>query len=364
MPRRRLLLAIPSLRCGGSERVITILASYWAERGDEVAIATFDGPETDFFTLDSRVRRFVVGGTGRAGAAWLAANRDRLQGLRQAIRETKPHAVVSFIYTMNLLALLAARGLAPVVAVERTDPRQFPVERWQAALRRLLYPTAAAVVVQTADVLRGWARLVALPGRALAIPNPVLPPRAGEWRGAPLPVPFVAGIGRLERGKGFDVLVDAFAAVADEYQEWSVALLGEGAEREALTRQAERLGVAGRVVLAGTGDAAAFLARAGAFVTTSRVEGFPNALLEAMASGLPVVAADCRSGPREIVRPGVDGYLVEVDDSAATAAALGALLGDERRRIEFGARAREVLDRFGVERVAASWDELFARVAR
>lgn len=362
----RLLLAIPSLRCGGSERVMSLLAAHWAAEGHDVALATFEPPSTDFFPLDERVRRFVLGDSGPVGSGWILANRERLAGMREAVRATRPDAVVSFLYTVNLLAIAATRGLGTTVVVaERTDPREFRVERWQGALRRLLYPMADALVVQTQDVLQGWAARMTRRSRAFAIPNPVLPPELDPrtWTGPPLPKPFVASIGRLEFGKGFDVLIDAFGRVAPQHPEWSIVILGEGPEREPLRTQAERLGIGDRLVLPGIGDSAAVLAEAGVFATATRVEGFPNALLEAMANGLPVVATDCRSGPREIVRDGHDGYLVPVDDIAALAAALDRLLGDPQLRAVLGARARDVLDRFAVAHVAAQWEDVIERVS-
>lgn len=360
----RLLLAIPSLRCGGAERVMSILASHWVKQGHEVSLATFDPPATDFFAVDPAVRRFVIGGSGSHAIGWASANRRRMAALRGVIRETRPEVVVSFLYTMNLLAILAGRRLAPVIVAERTDPRHSRIERWQAVLRRALYPAAAAVVVQTSDVLDGWARHVTRRSRAFAIPNPVLPPTGSEWLGPPLPRPFIASIGRLDRAKGFDALLESFAAVVPEHPDWSLVILGDGPEREALRAQAQRLGVDARILLAGVGDAGALLADAEVYVSASRVEGFPNALLEAMASGVVVVATDCSSGPREIIRPEVDGLLVDVDDSGAMAAALALLMRDPDLRRRLGDGGRAVVDRFGLERVAAEWEAVFATVKR
>jgi GalNAc-alpha-(1->4)-GalNAc-alpha-(1->3)-diNAcBac-PP-undecaprenol alpha-1,4-N-acetyl-D-galactosaminyltransferase len=360
----RILLAIPSLRCGGSERVMTTLATHWLRRGYDVSLATFESPETDFFAVDPAARRFVLGETGAAGVGWLAANRDRVRALRSAVRQSRADVVLSFLYTMNLLAVVAARGRAPVVVAERTDPRYFPIERWQAALRRVLYPAAAALVVQTEAVRTSWARRIAPRSPVFAIPNPVLPPALHEWRGPALPPLFVAGVGRLERGKGFDILLEAFARVARSHPQWGVVVLGEGPERAALTARAEHLGLGGRFLAPGVGDSSALLARASVFATATRVEGFPNALLEAMAHGLPVVSTDCPSGPREIVRPGVDGYLVPVDDPAALAAALEQLFEDEKHRQALGTNARSVVDRYSVERVAAAWEHVLNAVSR
>jgi GalNAc-alpha-(1->4)-GalNAc-alpha-(1->3)-diNAcBac-PP-undecaprenol alpha-1,4-N-acetyl-D-galactosaminyltransferase len=358
----RILLAIPSLRCGGSERVMSILANHWAAAGHDVAVATFEPPERDFFALDPNVRRFVIGTTGGGGVDWMRANAVRLRELRSAISAWKADVVLSFLYTMNLLAIGAGRGLAPVVVAERTDPRFNPIERWQAALRRLLYPRAAAVVVQTEDVLEAWARVVARGAITRAIPNPALVPRPAAWPGDPVRGPVVAAAGRLEPGKGFDVLMAAFAQIAADHADWSLVILGEGAERAALTALAARAGISDRVFMPGTGDTAALFARAEVFASASRVEGFPNVLLEAMAAGLPVVCTDCRSGPREIIRAGADGYLVAVDDIAGFARALSRLMGDEELRRSCGGQAREVLERFALDRVAADWEGLFGEV--
>jgi GalNAc-alpha-(1->4)-GalNAc-alpha-(1->3)-diNAcBac-PP-undecaprenol alpha-1,4-N-acetyl-D-galactosaminyltransferase len=362
-PDVRILLAIPSLRCGGSERVMSILASYWAGRGHDVALATFEPAETDFFPLDTRVRRFEIGETGAAGVGWLRANRERRQALREVVRDVQPDVVLSFLYTMNLLAIMAARDLAPVIVAERTDPRYFPVERWQSAARRVLYPRAAAVVVQTEDVLDGWAQRVARGAPAFAVPNPALSPaESAEWAGTPLPERFVASVGRLERGKGFDVLIDAFARIAPGHPNWSLVILGEGEERDRLQTQAAALQLGERVLLPGIGDTSALLGHAEVFATASRVEGFPNGLLEAMAHGLPVVATDCHSGPREILSDGADGYLTPVDNAGALAEALDQLLADEGLRRELGGRASGVLERYGLERVASRWEDVFAAV--
>ena len=343
---------------------MSVLAGHWAGRGHDVSLATFEPASTDFFPSDGRVRRVVVGGSGPVGAGWFRANNDRLRALRDAVRSTQPDVVLSFLYTMNLLTIAATRGLdTPVVVAERTDPRRFPIEWWQSALRRGLYPAANALVVQTQEVLEGWARRMTRKSRAFAIPNPVLPPASMPWQGVPLPKPFVASVGRLERGKGFDVLVAAFAQIAPQHPEWSVVILGEGPERESLRAQAQRLGVGDRLLLPGIGDSGAVLAEAEVFATATRFEGFPNSLLEAMANGLPVVATDCHSGPSEIVRHGIDGYLVPVDDAAALAAPLDGLLRDERRRRRLGENARDVVERFSIDSVAPLWEDVFTRLS-
>jgi glycosyltransferase involved in cell wall biosynthesis len=167
-------------------------------------------------------------------------------------------------------------------------------------------------------------------------------------------------MGRLEPVKGFDLLLRAFAACRGQCPDWTLTILGEGRERQRLEALAEQLGVASYVRLPGTvGDPAPVLRRADLFVLSSRYEGFPNALLEAMALGLPVIATDCAA---RIVRDDVDGLLVRGDDATALATAMAALMADEPRRRRLGARAVEVVERFDIHQVMGSWETVIDHV--
>ena len=166
------------------------------------------------------------------------------------------------------------------------------------------------------------------------------------------------------RVKGFDLLIEAFGRCATKHADWSLVILGEGPERASLQTFAVALGIADRVSLAGqVQEPATILNGADLFVLSSRSEGFPNALLEAMACQLPVVSTDC-GGPRNIIRDGVDGILVPPDDVTALADAMDRLMAnpDERRRL--GAGALEVIERFSMEKVMTMWDEAVTRACQ
>lgn len=357
---RRLTLLIHSLGAGGAERVLTGLANAWAGRGDAVTLLTFDdGSRPPFHPLDRRIRHLPLGIAGRSATPLhgLVNNRRRVQVLRRAFRENAPDAVVSFMVTSNVLALLAARPLGlPVVVSERSDPAAFDVGRWRAALRARLYPHATAVVVVTEAARR------ALPARlredAVVIPNPVFPPpgdlerepRSGDRR-------RLVGLGRLSREKGFDVLLDAFARVAEVNPGWTLTIWGEGEERGRLEAQRAQLGLEGRVKLPGaTRDPYRALAAADLFVLPSRFEGFPNALCEALACGVPAIAFDCESGPREILTDGVNGLLVPAADPAALAATLERAMGDPALRDRLAAAGPAIVERFGLEAILDRWE--------
>lgn len=368
---RRIALVIYSLGPGGAERVVSMLAAAWAGAGDHVELITIAPPQRDFFQLDPAVRRQWLEGEdpGQRPRPRLLAGAARLRSLRKALRAARPDVILSFVEGVNNLTLLATAGLGvPVVVSERTDPRHHTLPAARRLARRALYPLADRLVVQTESV-RAWAEGVVHPSRIAVVPNPLAPPRPREpGTETPRPEPQsrqhrIVGIGRLGWEKGFDLLIRAFAGVARRHPGWSLWIYGEGTERAALEHLAAVNGVAAAVHLPGlTADPAAILAQAGVFVLPSRFEGFPNALLEAMAQGAPVIAADCPSGPRHIIRHGVDGLLVPAGDADRLAGAISELINDPAQRAELGGRALEVRERFSLEKVLAEWDQLLDSV--
>jgi glycosyltransferase involved in cell wall biosynthesis len=368
----RVMLIIASMVAGGAQRVMCLLANRWARLGWDVTLVTLATPEGDFYTLEASIRRIGLGlETDSAGVLEaIANNRTRVGALRRLIKEGAPDAVVSFQDRMNVVSLLAARGTGvPVVVSERTDPRKHPIGRPWNLLRRWTYPRAERVVAQTESVAE-WLRGIVAPERIAVLPNPVEAPQAAETRGlrglAGLSDDsyVVLGVGRLVPQKGFDVLVEAFARAAGNRPDWHLMILGDGPERERLMRLATELAISERFHLPGNVQGVGrYTGECDVFVLSSRYEGFPNALLEAMAAGAAVIATDCLSGPRDIVRSGTDGLLVAPDDATALANAIQRLMADEQVRRRLGAAGREVTVRFGFERIGAGWDALLAQVA-
>jgi GalNAc-alpha-(1->4)-GalNAc-alpha-(1->3)-diNAcBac-PP-undecaprenol alpha-1,4-N-acetyl-D-galactosaminyltransferase len=353
------------------------MANHWAARDWSVTLVTLDGATDDFYALHPAVERVALGVSGVSPNVWRAvrSNARRVMRLRRAIRGSRPDVVISFMAATNALTLLAARAeRVPVVVSERVDPTQYQLGRIWTRLRRVTYPWAAAVVVQTPEVLH-WARGFLRPETLHVIANPVAAPPdsprssagfiARESRETATAVRHVVGMGRLDSQKGFDLLVRAFAQCCARRLDWRLTIIGEGEERDRLEALAEQLGIRSLVLFPGrVTEPHAVLRDADLFVLSSRYEGFPNALLEAMAAGLPVIATDCPSGPAHIVRPGIDGLLVPVEDPDALAAAMASLMDDPACRAQMGQRAIDVLERFAVERIMADWESLLGQVTR
>ena len=367
MKPARITLVIASLQGGGAERVMSTLANDWAEGGRDVTLVTLTSPATDFYVLHPRIHRVGLGLVGRSAHAVAAvqSNLRRVRRLRHEIDKAQPHVVVSFVDQTNVLTLAACSGLGtPVIACEHTDPRHHELGRVWRFLRALLYRRAAALVVLT-DGVRAWAERLVKSNRVHVIPNPVAVPVVGADDALHRHPSgrTIAAMGRLAPQKGFDLLVDAFSRCTGTHADWSLVILGEGDQRQRLETLAAELRIGSRVHLPGRiQNPAAVLRQADLFVLSSRYEGFPMALLEAMACGVAVISTDCPSGPREIVRDGIDGILIPPQDVDALAGAMDRLMTDSAARERLGARAVEVTERFSAERIMNMWEKLLEQV--
>ncbi len=369
----RLALVIHALSGGGAERVLTHMANHWSRHGQQVTLVTLAAAETDVYQVSDSVERvgLDVMGQSHGPLSAIKNNFRRARALRLALLAAQPDFVISFTDQMNVLTLLATLGLRlRVIICDRVDPRHHPLGRAWSLLRQTLYRRCFAAVVQTVAIRDVVQPLVA--GRPVyVIPNAVAPEvrpdtpqanQAAEDR-ATSPRRLVA-MGRLVPQKGFDLLIAAFAQLATRHTEWRLDVFGEGPQRDALQQQIRQLDLAGRIHLPGwTDDPASEFARADLFVLSSRYEGFPNVVLDAMACGIPVVSFDCPTGPAEIIRHQIDGLLVEPQDVDALAGALDELMASDRTRQEYAGRAAEVTNRFSEATFHARWDGVFRRAA-
>jgi glycosyltransferase involved in cell wall biosynthesis len=325
-----------------------------------VTLITLDHANTDVFAVDSRVNRVGLGlmsdSAHRVQGLW--NNLKRVRKVREAIRAAETQIAVSLTDKMNIVTLLACRPLqVPVVISERSDPGQQDLGRIWEWLRRRSYPRCRAAVVQTESVAKQLQALVGA-DRVHVIPNGVKSP-SQTWEDHRSLPPRILAVGRLSHEKGFDLLIRAFARLAEGHGDWELLIAGEGQQRSSLERLAVELRVAERVSLPGWVDSPnQLLCSSRVFVLPSRYEGFPNALLEAMASGAPVVSFDCESGPREIIRHNINGLLAPAEDVPALASGIERLMTDDSLRVRLGQQAREVVERFSEESYFDRWDQV------
>jgi glycosyltransferase involved in cell wall biosynthesis len=350
-------LVIEGLGCGGAQRVAAHLVDGWTGRGRQVALITLRQPDEDFFSVNAGVRRYVIGGVSVSAhaAAALAANAGRVRRLRAAIRASGAQVVVSFVTSTNVLAIAATRGLGVrLVISERNDPARQPIDRAWAMARRATYRLADVVTANSEAAIETMAAYV--PARKLAyLANPVVMPRG---LADPAGSTTILTVGRLAPQKQHALIVDALALLPSS-TEWRLLVVGDGPEQGRLQTSIRRQGLDARVAFQPPRpDPGAFYRQAGIFVLASAYEGTPNALLEAMAHGVPCAVPDDLPGARALVEDDVTGRVFRSGDTADLARVVTALLGDGQLRARLGTAARSRAARHDIARVLADVDAL------
>ncbi|HET7315121.1 glycosyltransferase [Salinisphaera sp.] len=307
----------------------------------------------------------------------------RLSSLVDYIERTKPDVMIAAAGRVPFLEIWAARlakhPVRTVIAEHSTlsarldafrrDAHAYRALRYRRHLMRRLYPAADALIAVSRGVAADVAREARLSAsRIEVIHNPVVDP-ADLKNDAPSPdhawfapaqtEPVVLAAGRLAPEKDFAMLIEAVASARSRGCALRLMILGEGPERSRLEQRARRLGIADAVALPGWVDEPqGHMAHAAVFALSSRVEGLPVALIEAMACGCPVVATDCPSGPREILEDGRLGRLVPVGDERAMGEALCAALAEPPDRRALQTRAAE----FAIEPAIDAYQRLIDRL--
>ena len=361
----RILFLVSSMEGGGAERVAALLCNRWVKQGYQVVLMpTFSGRGGCSYPLDPRVDlQFLV---DRTQTRLARTQLGRLLALRRAVREIAPDVVLSFLTNVNVAAILAGGG-TPVIVSERIYPPMEPTAAVWNGLRRLTYPAAASVVMQTRQGLR-WLESTIPSARGAIIPNPIVVPIPEV---APIldPSMFIApdqklllNVARLVPQKNLGLLIDAFAVIAAEEPAWRLVILGEGPERQELEARVAALTMSSHIYLVGqAGNLDSWYQRADAFAFTSRFEGFPNALLEAVAYGVPSLSLDCPTGPAELIEHGVNGLLLPVNSSSSEVASqLRHLLSSHWPQTD--AKAARMRETYRIETVANEWVKLFERL--
>jgi len=363
----KIILLTSSLMAGGAQRVAITLCNAWAMRGDQVSlIPTFSGGGEPFYKISDEVELIYLADVVNIKKKSLSSHAQRLLALRRLIVERQPDIVISFLPNVNVAAIMASAFLRiPLIICERNDPSIEPQPKLEKFACWLTYRYADMLTVQTdvvaEKVMQIYPRLKKIRSIANPLPDGVVAikkSRSNKQR------KILLSLGRLDRQKQVNLIINAFAGVVPRFEEWDLHIYGDGPLKVELEEQIRNLGLQGCVFLKGnTTEPWQIMAGADAFLMTSKYEGFPNSLLEAMGVGLPCVTFDCPSGPREITNNGKYAMLVKLDDQNGLITALEKIMSDENFGIELGNQARaSILDRYRLSAVLDIWDQLFREV--
>ncbi|MBR2515248.1 MAG: glycosyltransferase family 4 protein [Halomonas sp.] len=372
----KIIIFVDSLTSGGAERVSVFLSEYLIAQGHSVAIVTVHSEHRDFYHLSGRVKRYSLNLTKtNRGIGKFFYNIKRVRSLRKIINLEKADVVIGMMTMCSVLSIVSCFGLSThSITAERNYPGRKPAIKPWGLLRRVFYLFADAHIVQSIKTA-AWLKKNTGAHNTFIIPNAVSWPLANF---SPIISPqslvdvntkLILAIGTKPYQKGFDLLLEAFALVTDRPCDWKLAIIGlditytDNDDVNALLALASRLGISQNIIWPGRiGNVGDWYERADMFVLSSRYEGFPNVLLEAMAAGCPSVAFDCDTGPRDIIRHGENGLLVENERSDKLAGAMLSIIENKSLRERLSTSAVDVRVDFAEDKIFSEWERVINEV--
>lgn len=361
---RKLAIICSTLSRGGAERVTVHLANYFASLGiPTVVINSFRYLELEEYELNSNVKRLCLSDRPRSVAKRQTVFNYiySIVKLRRALKKEKADTVLIMGSPACIYAIPGALGPGrKLIVSERNAPEHFAGNKYVKYASRLLMRLADGLVFQTEDAKdyyrqRGYKEGAVIPN---PLPSENLPIYEGDRECV------IVTAGRLEAQKNTAMLIEAFSRIAERYPKYRLVIYGEGRLRGQLQEQIGALHLENQVCLAGNiPDVLEKIKSAGLFVLSSDFEGMPNALIEAMALGLPCISTDCPcGGPRELIEDGVNGLLVPVGDATATAEAIEKLLKDSVYANKLGKSARKIREKLNIERIGQMWVDYISKI--
>ena len=355
---------IGSLSKGGAERVFVNLADFFRCEGYRVTMVTqYRYPDEEEYDLPQGIKRVLSDLTPEELDSGRIVNLyRRIHKLHRIWKTEKPDMVLSCIGKNNFMAIVTTMftKTKPVVSVVGEAREEYP-GRLMRMLANLLFPFAAGIVLQTERSKYFFNNKIK--EQAVVLPNSLNPdfvkPRYEGKRDT-----RIVSVGRLDANKNHEMMIRAFAALKDKYPEYTLTIYGEGELRQFLEDLIQQLDISQRVFLPGViPNVAEQIERAALFLMTSYSEGVSNALIEALASGLPVISTDVPSGGTvELIADGMNGLIIPVGDRQALEQAMDKLLGDVAYAERLGREAAKIQQRLAPERVNRLWKQYFDEI--
>lgn len=299
-----------AMTSGGAERVIAQLANYFVEENIICRIITTDNQEV-MYSLNERIDVIAI---GKKSNNKIIDRILRYKKVRSIVKKDRPDVVLTMPEDTGIYTILALIGIdVPVFVSERNNPWVMPDVTITRLLRKVAYPFATGIIFQTQMAKSFFPKHIQKKG--VVLQNPVDATR--------IPAPYIcerrkvfSAVGRLEPQKNFQMLIRAFAEFHKSEKEYKLIIYGEGKERTSLEKLIKQLNIEDSVFLPGRNkDVLNAINDSAAFILSSDYEGMPNALIEAMCMGMPVISTDCPSGgPRELIHNGENGLIIEVNN--------------------------------------------------
>lgn len=359
--KRKICFVAPSLQMGGIERAMSSMANYIVSNYEiDVCYLTIF-PFDHFFALDAKITLFEppyhFSRTGRSNWETLKYYNAVLSPfngyIKRKIFELKPDVIVCYGDWFPHLIMLAVGNKIPLYYSNRSNPNikyGLHIE----FIRKLAYwlTPPAGIIAQTSAAANRKKRLLGNKSKIQIIPNPAREVRMYDVEKQN----YIISVGRLHLEKGFVRLMEVFATLRAE--NWKLVLVGGGIHENEIKNKAKDLGISDRIIFAGkSNEVDKWLSQSKIFVLSSHNEGFPNALCEGMAAGLACVSFDIVAGPADIIKNGINGFLVPDNDLAEMRVVLQNLIDNEKLRIEIGSEAKKIVQTYSFSAISQKFVE-------
>jgi len=360
-----ILCIIPTLGHGGAQRVLVELAEHLAAKTHyQVAFLIFKGDEEYFYKPSEKIPVHCTDSVQGGSISWLALFQTTNR-VRKKIKSIAPDLIISFQDVANFPTLLATLGhKSKVIVSERLDPTYHPVAKARRLVRSLLYPLADSIVVQTSHIAKQ------MPKRSFkkvsVIPNPA--PNVSMIAATHIPSEngFRAiAAGRLEEQKNFSFLIDAIAHAQSHLDGWHIDIYGEGSQRKHLQDKIESLGLDKLITIhSAIKDLGAEMRQSHLYLLTSKYEGFPNVLLEAIAYRLPCIANRSVSGVDELIQNNINGIALAANRNSPEhfGDKLAKLANNADLRESMGKNCKKIVETYHRDELYSRWEDLITNI--
>ena len=355
----RILFVIDSLgHMGGAEKVLTMLANYFVSKEIDVRILTLKASGI-LFDVNDNIK--VIGSEEIKKKGFMFDKFTmfvkQIWSINKVIRQENPDIVISFISAANILSIIASKiAKVPIVISEHSSYHRGVSGRFWKILRRLTYPFAdKAIILTNEDKPKyHYVKDVSIIRNPLILENNHLNIERQK---------IILGVGRLEKVKGFDMLIKAFSKIDNEG--WKLLIAGEGSERNTLQNMVDNLNISDKVQLLGLkNNMELYYRKSSIYVLSSRSEGFPGGLCEALGYGCACIAFDCPTGPKEIISDGVNGVLVEKNSVDMLSYEMEKMMKNDSIRTRFSKEAVAISEKLDIEIIGDTWLSVFNNIVK
>jgi GalNAc-alpha-(1->4)-GalNAc-alpha-(1->3)-diNAcBac-PP-undecaprenol alpha-1,4-N-acetyl-D-galactosaminyltransferase len=345
----KIVFVIPTLRQGGMERFVSVLANYFESKQIYVTIVFLVPKEERFYSLNKNVETISPSFSHTASLISKFYYKIKLLWyIRKEIKSIKPMCVISLPQIYNNLTILALlKSKIPIYVSDRKNPLT-DIGYLNNLLRKLLYPYATGIIAQTSFAKKTMIKNGLTNGNIKVIPNPIK--KLTTYNKTKFKNHIVLNVGRLTSEKNQKELIEIFTQI--NKPNWKLIIVGSGGLEQDLQNQINSLNAINNIKLVGASDNVdKWLAEADIFAFTSLTEGFPNALLEAMAYPIASISYDCNTGPRELIKDGVNGFLIPMSDRDLYINKLKEMMDNQHLRESLKAEAYKIRRKYAINKI-------------